>query len=66
MLRLGVAELRQHHGSWPRAEGLDSDPAVLLGRWQLQRYARDMGLNVGLAVVLMAVLVVALWLGAAA
>ncbi|NGP52686.1 complex I subunit 5 family protein [Thioalkalivibrio sp. XN8] len=66
VLRLGVAELRQHQAAWPRAEGLDTDPAVLLGRWQLQRYARDMGLNVGLAVVLMAALVIALWLAGAA
>jgi formate hydrogenlyase subunit 3/multisubunit Na+/H+ antiporter MnhD subunit len=64
LLRLGVAELRQHQSAWPRAEGLDTDPAVLLGRWQLQRYARDVSLNVALAVVLMAALVAALWLAA--
>ena len=66
LIRLGAAELRQHQSAWPTAEGLDSDPAVVLGRWQLQRYARDMGLNVALAVALLVVFTAVLWLAGVA
>jgi formate hydrogenlyase subunit 3/multisubunit Na+/H+ antiporter MnhD subunit len=46
MARLAVAELRQHPSSWPQSETLDSDPGVVSTRRGIQRYARDVALNI--------------------
>jgi hypothetical protein len=61
--RLVAAELRQHQSAWPRSEALDEDPGVLVMRGRIQRYARDVGLNVAAIFLLLALLAAALWHG---
>ena len=46
MVRLAIAELRQHPSSWPLSETLDVEPRVVSTRRGIQRYARDVALNV--------------------
>jgi formate hydrogenlyase subunit 3/multisubunit Na+/H+ antiporter MnhD subunit len=54
LARLAIAELRQHPSSWPRSESIDLAPSVLSARRGIQRYARDVALNVVAIFVLMA------------
>jgi hydrogenase-4 component B len=46
MVRLAIAELRQHPSSWPHSESLDTAPGVVSARRSIQRYARDVALNI--------------------
>lgn len=62
--RLAVAEVRQHPSSWPHSESIDTDPAMVSTRRSIQRYARDVGLNVTTIFLVMAVLAAMLWFGA--
>jgi hypothetical protein len=57
MARLAVAELRQHPSSWPRSEDLDTEPSVVSARRGIQRYARDVALNVAAIFLLLALFV---------
>jgi len=61
MSRLVASELRQHPSAWPRSETLDEDPAVLAMRRRIQRYARDVGLNVAAIFLLLALFAATLW-----
>ena len=63
MSRLVAAELRQHQSAWPRSEALDEDPGVLVMRRRIQRYARDVGLNVAAIFLLLALFAATLWHG---
>jgi len=56
-----ASELRQHPSAWPRSETLDEDPAVLAMRRRIQRYARDVGLNVAAIFLLLALFAATLW-----
>jgi hypothetical protein len=62
--RLAVAEVRQHPSSWPQSESIDTDPAMLSARRSIQRYARDVALNVATIFLVMVVLAAMLWFGA--
>jgi formate hydrogenlyase subunit 3/multisubunit Na+/H+ antiporter MnhD subunit len=64
MARLAVVELRQHPSSWPKSESIDTEPSVVSTRRGIQRYARDVALNIAAIFLVMALLAVALWLGA--
>ncbi|MFU8895192.1 MAG: complex I subunit 5 family protein [Gammaproteobacteria bacterium] len=57
MARLAVAELRQHPSSWPHSESLDTDPGVVSTRRGIQRYARDMALNIAAIFLLLALFI---------
>ncbi len=61
--RLVAAELRQAQAAWPRADSFDVDPAVRAARRRLQNYARDVGLNVALTMLLLGLLVALVFLG---
>lgn len=61
--RLVIAELRQDPSSWPQSESVDTDPTVVSTRRGIQRYARDVGLNVVAIFLLFALLAVVTWLG---
>jgi hypothetical protein len=61
--RLAIAEVRQHPSSWPQSESIDTAPAVVSARSGIQRYARDVALNIVAIFLLMAALVVALFFG---
>jgi formate hydrogenlyase subunit 3/multisubunit Na+/H+ antiporter MnhD subunit len=60
MARLAVAELRQHPSSWPHSEDLDTEPSVVSARRGIQRYARDVALNVAAIFLLLALFFVLL------
>jgi formate hydrogenlyase subunit 3/multisubunit Na+/H+ antiporter MnhD subunit len=60
MARLAVAELRQHPSSWPQSESIDSEPSVVSTRRNIQRYARDVALNIATIFLLLALFVVLL------
>jgi formate hydrogenlyase subunit 3/multisubunit Na+/H+ antiporter MnhD subunit len=64
MARLAVVELRQHPSSWPQSESLDTEPSVVSTRRGIQRYARDVALNIAAIFLVMLLLAAALWLGA--
>jgi hydrogenase-4 component B len=57
MARLAVAELRQHPSSWPQSESLDTDSSVVSTRRNIQRYARDVALNIAAIFLLLALFV---------
>ena len=57
MARLAVAELRQHPSSWPHSESLDTDPGVVSTRRGIQRYARDVALNIAAIFLLLALFI---------
>jgi formate hydrogenlyase subunit 3/multisubunit Na+/H+ antiporter MnhD subunit len=59
MARLVIAELRQHPSSWPHSEAIDTEPSVVSTRRGIQRYARDVALNIA-AIFLLLVLFFAL------
>lgn len=61
--RLALAQLRQPQAARPRSESLDDDPGVIIARWRIQRFARDVGLNVAMMFLLLLLLAGALWLG---
>jgi hypothetical protein len=61
--RLLAAELRQAQAAWPHADSFDTDPAVRAARRRLQNYARDVGLNVALTMLLMGLLATLVFLG---
>jgi len=61
--RLVAAELRQAQAAWPRADSFDVDPAVRAARRRLQNYARDVGLNVALTMLLLGLLAALVFLG---
>jgi hypothetical protein len=61
--RLAIAEVRQHPSSWPQSESIDTAPAVVSARSGIQRYARDVALNIVAIFLLMAALVAALFFG---
>jgi formate hydrogenlyase subunit 3/multisubunit Na+/H+ antiporter MnhD subunit len=61
--RLAIAEVRQHPSSWPQSESVDTAPAVVSARSGIQRYARDVALNVVAIFLVMAALVAALFFG---
>ena len=63
-VRLVAAEVRQAQAAWPRADAFDTDPAVRAARRRLQNYARDVGLNVALTLLLMGLLAMLTLLGA--
>lgn len=63
LARLAIAEVRQHPSSWPQSESVDTAPAVVSARSGIQRYARDVALNVVAIFLVMAALVAALWCG---
>jgi formate hydrogenlyase subunit 3/multisubunit Na+/H+ antiporter MnhD subunit len=60
MVRLAVAELRQHPSSWPHSESIDTEPSVVSTRRNIQRYARDVALNIATIFLLLALFVVLL------
>lgn len=60
MARLAIAELRQHPSSWPLSETLDAEPRVVSTRRGIQRYARDVALNVAAIFLLLALFFVLL------
>lgn len=62
--RLAVAELRQHPSSWPQSESLDTEPTVVSTRRGIQRYARDVALNIVAIFLVMLLLAAVTWLGA--
>jgi formate hydrogenlyase subunit 3/multisubunit Na+/H+ antiporter MnhD subunit len=53
MARLAIAELRQHPSSWPHSESIDTEPSVVSTRRGIQRYARDVALNIASIFLLM-------------
>jgi hypothetical protein len=57
MARLAIAELRQHPSTWPHSEALDAEPRVVSTRRGIQRYARDVALNVAAIFLLLALFV---------
>lgn len=57
MARLAIAELRQHPSSWPHSEAIDSQPSVVSTRRGIQRYARDVALNIAAIFLLMALFI---------
>lgn len=61
--RLALAQLRQPQSARPRSESLDDDPGIVFARSSIQRFGRDMGLNVAAMFLLLALLAAALWLG---
>ena len=61
--RLAIAEVRQHPSSWPQSESVDTAPAVVSARSGIQRYARDVALNVVAIFLVMALLAAALCFG---
>jgi hydrogenase-4 component B len=63
VLRLVVAEFHQRESAWPRSEGLDTDPTVVATRRSIQRFARDVGLNVAAIFVLLSLFTAVLLLG---
>ena len=63
MARLAIAELRQNPSSWPRSEALDTEPGMVAARRGIQRYARDVALNVVAIFLVLSLLMAALWLG---
>ena len=63
LTRLAIAEVRQHPSSWPQSENIDTAPAVVSARGGIQRYARDVALNVVAIFLVMAALVAALYFG---
>jgi hypothetical protein len=62
--RLAIAEVRQHPSSWPQSESVDTEPTVVSTRRGIQRYARDVALNVAAIFLVMFVLATMLWFGA--
>jgi hydrogenase-4 component B len=54
MARLAIAEMRQHPSSWPHSESVDSAPGMVRTRRGIQRYARDVALNVAWIFLLLA------------
>jgi hypothetical protein len=62
--RLAVAEVRQHPSSWPQSESLDTEPTVVSTRRGIQRYARDVALNIVAIFLVMFLLAAVTWLGA--
>jgi formate hydrogenlyase subunit 3/multisubunit Na+/H+ antiporter MnhD subunit len=64
MARLAIAELRQDPSSWPRSETLDTEPGVVAARRGIQRYARDVALNVVAIFLVLSLFMAVLWLGA--
>ncbi|MFU8821599.1 MAG: complex I subunit 5 family protein [Gammaproteobacteria bacterium] len=60
MARLAIAELRQHPSTWPHSEALDAAPRVVSTRRGIQRYARDVALNVAAIFLLLALFIVLL------
>jgi formate hydrogenlyase subunit 3/multisubunit Na+/H+ antiporter MnhD subunit len=60
MARLAIAELRQHPSSWPHSEAIDTQPSVVSTRLGIQRYARDVALNIAAIFLLMALFIVLL------
>jgi formate hydrogenlyase subunit 3/multisubunit Na+/H+ antiporter MnhD subunit len=60
MARLAIAEFRQHPSTWPHSETLDAEPRVVSMRRGIQRYARDVALNVAAIFLLLALFVVLL------
>ena len=64
MGRLAIAEVRQHPSSWPQSESLDTEPTVVSTRRGIQRYARDVALNVAAIFLVMFLLAGMLWFGA--
>ena len=57
MARLAIAELRQHPSTWPHSEALDAEPRVVSTRRGIQRYARDVALNIAAIFLLLALFV---------
>jgi formate hydrogenlyase subunit 3/multisubunit Na+/H+ antiporter MnhD subunit len=66
MARLAIAELRQHPSTWSHSEALDSEPGFVSARRGIQRYARDVALNIAAIFLLLALFAAALWLGGGA
>jgi formate hydrogenlyase subunit 3/multisubunit Na+/H+ antiporter MnhD subunit len=64
LARLAVAEVRQHPSSWPQSESVDTEPTVVSTRRGIQRYARDVALNVAAIFLVMLLLAAVTWLGA--
>ena len=62
--RLAVAEVRQHPSSWPQSESLDTEPTIVSTRRGIQRYARDVALNIAAIFLVMFLLAAVTWLGA--
>jgi formate hydrogenlyase subunit 3/multisubunit Na+/H+ antiporter MnhD subunit len=60
MVRLAIAELRQHPSTWPHSESIDTEPSVVSTRRNIQRYARDVALNVAAIFLLLALFVLLL------
>jgi len=60
MARLAIAELRQHPSSWPHSEAIDTEPSVVSTRRGIQRYARDVALNIAAIFLLVALFFVLL------
>ena len=56
--------MRQHPSSWPQSESVDTEPTVVSTRRGIQRYARDVALNVAAIFLVMFVLAAMLWFGA--
>ncbi len=66
MARLAIAELRQHPSTWAHSESVDTAPGVVSARRGIQRYARDVALNIVAIFLLLAVFATTLWLGSSA
>ncbi|NGX15121.1 complex I subunit 5 family protein [Wenzhouxiangella sp. XN24] len=61
--RLALSQLRQPLSARSSAETLDAQPGIVFARRKIQRYGRDISLNVATMFVLLVLLAGALWLG---
>jgi formate hydrogenlyase subunit 3/multisubunit Na+/H+ antiporter MnhD subunit len=63
VLRLVLAEFLQRESALPRSEALDTNPTVVATRRSIQRFARDVGLNVAAIFLVLALFAAALMCG---
>lgn len=62
--RQATVELREHPAAWLRAGRLDEAAGIAQTRLAIQRYARDVSLNIASIFLLLALFAAVLWLGA--